>query len=190
MTKRILSALLGFAVLALAANLPAAAEEKNEKRDTDKNTADFKNLTDAQFAMMASASGLAEVNLSRLAVDQATRPEVKDFARHMIADHSNANTLLIQVANTRSLTLATRMDEKHQALADRLVKVTGAEFDRDYMTQMVQDHEQAVALFEAESRNGKDADLKAFAAKTLPTIKMHLEMARKLADKDAGKKDR
>jgi putative membrane protein len=83
--------------------------------------------------------------------------------------------------------LATDMDAEHKTLHDRLARFKGAEFDRDYMAAMVKDHQEAVELFGAAAQGLKDADLRDFAARTLPTIREHLDMARKLADTDKVK---
>ena len=67
---------------------------------------------------------------------------------------------------------------EEQKRADKLSKLSGADFDRAYMKDMVEDHVKDVAMFEKEAKNGKDADVKAFADKTLPTLREHLQMAR------------
>ncbi|HKG20643.1 MAG TPA: DUF4142 domain-containing protein, partial [Blastocatellia bacterium] len=79
-----------------------------------------------------------------------------------------------------------KMMQKHQALVSKLSGLSGAEFDREYMRQMVKDHSDAVELFQKEASRGKDADLKGFAAKTLPALQEHLRMARELAGKTDG----
>ncbi|HWG43997.1 MAG TPA: DUF4142 domain-containing protein [Gemmataceae bacterium] len=139
---------------------------------------------DKDFVMKASASGLAEVNLSTLATTRAGNAAVKTFAQHMVADHSKANRQLLMLANKHSLTAAKTMDEKHTKLFEKLSKMEGADFDRAYMEGMVKDHEEAVKLFEKESKEGDNKDLKAWAGETLPTLKKHLQMARDLAKKD------
>lgn len=78
------------------------------------------------------------------------------------------------------------MMHKHHALVAKLSSLSGAEFDREYMRQMVKDHSDAVELFQKEASRGKDTDLKGFAAKTLPAIQEHLRMARELAGKTGG----
>jgi len=78
-------------------------------------------------------------------------------------------------------TLPTALDAEHQAKLDQLKAKTGKEFDQAYDKMQLQAHEDAVALFEAYSKNGENADLKAWAAKTLPHLKEHLAMARKLS---------
>jgi len=154
----------------LAGVSPAADEKKGEG--------------DKSFTMKASAAGLAEVNLSNLAVARATSAEVRTFAQRMVADHTRANRELIELANQKMLPLAKSMDEKHQSLFDKMSKLNGADFDHAYMEGMVKDHEEAVKLFETESKNGQDEAFKTWAGKTLPVLKMHREMAQKLAKKD------
>jgi len=148
---------------------------------------------DQQFVFEASGSGLAEVNLSRLALMNSTRKDIRDFAQHMIDDHTKANAELLDLTNKKGLarSVAPAMPPTHRTLADRLTNLRGDEFDREYTQQMVKDHEDAVKLFEKQANSGQDADLKALAKKTLPTLRMHLDMARKVsAIKDTGTKDK
>lgn len=163
-------------VLGVALTSPSGAQTKDNKTAPPAQA-----LSPQQFVMKASASGLAEVNLSRLAQERATSPEVKQFAQHMVKDHSKANTQLLQLANTERIPPAQRMDEKHQMLFERLSQLKGQDFDRAYMTAMLQDHEQAVSLFTSAEKSLTDKNLQAFAAKTLPTLKEHLQEARKVA---------
>jgi len=79
------------------------------------------------------------------------------------------------------------MDQPHQAMAEKLARMEGADFDREYMKGQLSDHEEAVTLFENESKNGSDNDLKDWAGKTLPTIKHHLEMVRDWNEKGSKK---
>jgi len=178
--------MLGLAVLVLAGGMGMGAQAPKPGRAD----APAKPVTDADFVMQASATDLAEINLGRIAAKQATNAEVKQFAQRMVNDHSKASTEMLAVVNKKGgkLTVASRMDQKHRALSDRLLQLRGADFDREYMKHMVEGHGQAVALFEAESASGKDADVKAFAAKHLPTIREHFKMAQDIANKlKAGK---
>jgi putative membrane protein len=138
---------------------------------------------DKEFAQKASAAGLAEMNLGNLAAQLSSNPAVQRFAQRLAQDHQQANQQLIQIANRAGLKLAETMDKKHQDLRTRLTKAQGAQFDRLFMRQMVQDHEEAVKLFEREAKDGKDAGLKQFAANTLPALKAHLKMAKEIADR-------
>ena len=98
----------------------------------------------------------------------------------MIDDHSKANTELTQLASSKGVTLPTELDEKHQRNVSKIARLKGADFDRAYSKAMLGDHEADVKEFEKQSTNATDADLKAFAGKTLPTLQEHLQMARAL----------
>jgi len=160
--------------------VPAFAADDRDDKDTNKG------VSDQQFAQKASAAGLAEVNLANLALQRASSPQVKEFAQHMVADHTKANQQLIQMANRKNIVLPATMDRKHQDLDRQLGQLRGAEFDRAYMKAMVADHKEAVSLFEGQSKNGKDSDLKELASTTLPTLREHLKMAQDIQDKVGG----
>ena len=133
------------------------------------------------FWMKAAESGLAEVALGNLAVQRAQSEAVRTFAQQMVTDHTAANNELITLAQGKSIVLPTTMDRSHQAAMEKLNRVTGPDFDREYMKQMVKDHRASVRLFEKTAQTGDDADAKAFAAKHLPTIQMHFQMATTLS---------
>jgi putative membrane protein len=143
-------------------------------------------ITDAQFAELASASDLAEINLGRMAAKQASNPDVKKFAEQLVADHTKSSKEMLKIANKQGFRLAPRMDAKHQALATKLLSLKGGEFDRQFMKDQVMAHETAIRVFKAEASNGKDAELKAFAAKTLPHLEKHLKTAQEINNKLTG----
>jgi putative membrane protein len=170
------------ALAAVGLFLPAVLAQ----RDKAEKKPEGDTLTDQQFVMKVSASDLAEINLGRVAARQASDPAVRQFAQRLVDDHTKASAELIRIANKRSLPAARTMDAQHRQLQDRLLNLKGADFDRAFLNQMVDDHKKAVTLFEAESKTAKDADLKAFAAKALPHLKEHLKMAQDLAAKLKG----
>ena len=134
---------------------------------------------DSHFAREAAVGGMAEVELGRLAADKATNPRVKEFGQRMVNDHSKANDELKQAASQQGIDLPAEVDVKNRATREKLSKLSGAAFDRAYMDDMVQDHVKDVAAFETEARRpGADSAVKAFAVKTLPTLREHLQMAR------------
>jgi putative membrane protein len=122
-------------------------------------------------------AGMAEVELGRLATERAASSDVKAFGQMMVSDHSKANDELKQIASAKGLALPTDLDAAHKSKVAKMEKLSGAEFDRAYMDEMVADHKKDVAEFRKQSTSGKDSDLKAFAAKTLPTLEDHLKMA-------------
>jgi putative membrane protein len=128
------------------------------------------------FMTKAALGGMAEVKLGEMASTKAQNADVKTFGKKMVEDHSKANTELTELAKKKGVTLPTETDAAHKATMDKLSKLSGAEFDKEYVSEMVKDHEKDVAEFEEQSKNATDADIKAFATKTLPTLKMHLQM--------------
>ena len=126
------------------------------------------------FMKEAAQGGMAEVEIGKLAAGNAQDAEVKKFAQMMVTDHSKANEELKALAAKKNVTLPADMGP-HKSDYDSLAKMKGADFDREYVEGMVDDHEHDVAEFEKQAQNGADPDVKAFAAKTLPTLKKHLE---------------
>ena len=126
---------------------------------------------------------MAEVELGKLASQKASNPKVKAFGQRMVTDHGQAGEELKSLAASKQIVLSTSIDSKHQAVHDRLAKLSGAEFDRAYITEMIAGHKKVAADFNEESVSGNDSDVKAWAAKTLPTVREHLRMVEEL-DKD------
>lgn len=138
---------------------------------------------DKEFVSKAGMGGLAEVQMGNLALQKATNADVKAFGQRMVTDHSKANAELAQLATTKGLALPTELAGEHQAGYEHLNSLSGAEFDKAYMEHMVADHEKDVAEFDKASTSATDSDLKAWAGKTLPTLKEHLEQAKTTARK-------
>lgn len=132
---------------------------------------------DQKFVMDAAHANMAEVELGKLAADKASSADVKKFAQQMVDDHTKANDELKTIAQNKNITLPSSIDAKHKAVADKLSKLSGDSFDRAYMQEMLKGHGMVATQFRTESKSGKDADVKAWAAKTLPTIEEHLKMA-------------
>jgi putative membrane protein len=157
-------------------------------QDQSAGTANRMTASDSTFATKAAEGGLAEVQLGNLAKDHAESADVKSFGERMVTDHTKANEELTKIASGKGITLPTSMNSKDQALYDRLSKLNGAAFDRAYIQDMVSDHKTDVNEFKREADKGTDSDLKAFAAKTLPTLQEHLTMAEGTVTKVKGEK--
>jgi len=137
---------------------------------------------DAKFTTQAAVGGMAEVELGKLALEKSSNPQVKEFATMMVKDHGMANTELTAIAKQKNITLPSTVDDEHKKKMDDLSKKTGADFDKAYVDAMVGGHKSTLKLMEDESRDGKDADLKAFATKTAPIVQSHLVMINKIND--------
>jgi putative membrane protein len=158
---------------------PAGGGQIN-KTPSDSRTPSDASSPDRTFVLEAAQGGMAEVELGKLAGEKAQSAEVKQFAQKLVQDHGRANDELKTLARTKNITVPSAPDSKHKATHDRLAKLSGAAFDRAYMQAMVEDHQKDVAAFRAESQNGKDPDVKAWAAKTLPTLEQHYQQAQQL----------
>lgn len=137
---------------------------------------------DSTFVVTAANDGMAEVNAGKMAQQKATNPRVKSFADMMVTDHTKAGDELAALAKTKNITLPSAPNADSQKAADELSKKSGKAFDKAYVNAMVDGHKNAVKLFTDASNNCKDADLKAFATKTLPTLKMHLDSINAIHD--------
>ena len=138
---------------------------------------------DGAFAMNGAQANMAEIALGRLATQKSQNPEVKRFVQRLIADHTQANTALKPLASKKNITLPLDVKPEQKETYDRLAKLSGAEFDREFMALMVTNHQKSEAAYQAESTNGTDPELKAFATKLLPTIEEHLRMSQEIASK-------
>ena len=133
---------------------------------------------DKTFFEKAAMSGMKEVSVSQSVLNNLTNPEVRAFAQMMVSDHSNANAELMMLASSKGVSLPAKDTTK---LSEKWSKKTG-NLDKDYIEEMVSDHKDSVDLFEKGSRS-QDAEVSAFAQKTLPKLQHHLEMAKDLEKK-------
>jgi len=139
-------------------------------------------LPDTAFASKAAVLGMAEVALGKMASTKGTNSQIKDFGKMMVKDHGKANAELMSIAKTKNITLPAALDAEHQAKSDSLTKLSGKDFDKGYVQVMIEGHKKTLALMQSEASNGKDAELKAFAAKTAPVVQMHLSAIMKIQD--------
>jgi putative membrane protein len=178
---------LALSTLVALAAAPARADDEKTKAGYGKDTAEQARLEAAaqspkKFVETVGAGGLLEVKLGRLATEKAESQQVKDFAKMMATDHSQANLKLEQMARGNGIEPPKMLPAEKQAKLDHLSALSGAAFDREYMKLMVEDHRRNVELFrEAARSSALGGDLREFAAETLPKLQSHLEMAEKIA---------
>ena len=130
---------------------------------------------DQKFIQTAAQGGLMEVRLGEVASQKASAAEVKELGAMMVKDHSKANDELKDLAGKKGVTLPAELDSKHQGTVDRLSKLSGEEFDKAYVNEMITAHKKDVSEFEKASKSAADADVKGWAGKTLPTLQAHLQ---------------
>ena len=162
---------------ATSSNSTEAAVDSNKKELEAKDSTQMED--DAKFAVTAANGGLLEVQLGKLAKTKATSPQVLEFASMMVDDHSAANKELMDLAGKKVITLPAILDNKTQKEYNDFEKMGKKDFDKAYMDYMVKDHKEDIDEFKKEAESGKDAELKAFANKTIPVLQHHLEIAEK-----------
>lgn len=166
------------------------AETTNERTDTTTTTTTSTDATpntatsvvtdekSSTFLTKAANSGIAEVQLAKLAQQKATIDAVKNFAAMLERDHSAANDQVKNLAGQRNVSLPASPSEDKQKMYTDMEKMTGKAFDKEYISMMVKSHNDGINLFEDTRANASDIDVKNFADKTLPTLKMHLDSAK------------
>jgi putative membrane protein len=160
-----------FAGMALALATTSWAQSRTQNVVTQSGSADL------DFILQAAQAGMGEVELGKVASQQGTSDEVKKLGQRAADDHGKGGDELKTIAQHRGLTLPSDLESKDKALMTRLSKLHGATFDRTYIRNMVADHKQDLAAFRRESTSGKDPEVKAWAARMLPTLEEHLKEA-------------
>jgi len=134
----------------------------------------------SKFVEQVSAENAAEVKLGTLAQQKASSGDVKEFAGRMVEDHQKADDQLKRTVPAQSAAAPEDLERKHQKTYDQLSKLSGDEFDREYIKHMVKDHEKAVKMFRKQAERTSDRELSQFAQSTLPTLEEHLEEAKRI----------
>jgi len=144
---------------------------------------------DKSFINSAAEAGNAEVKASKIALEKTTNPDVKSFATLMVDEHTTVGDNLKKLAATKNVEPPTEPSMAQRAKIAVLEKLDGATFDKQYVNMIgVSAHKDAVKLFSKNATEAKDPDVKDFAAKTLPNLQHHLDMANALKAKLDAKK--
>jgi putative membrane protein len=187
-------------VLAAALSFACNAENRNRTNETTVGTTgDAVSAGDRDFVEDLTIAGKAEVEIGQMAMQRAASAEVKQFADMMVKDHAKAGEELKQVAMKHAIPLPAALDAPHEELKTKLSNLQGAEFDREYMSAMVDGHENVVDRLQTRasedrigdnkgevkpesSDNPIEADLNQWAAAALPTVRHHLDEAKRIHD--------
>jgi putative membrane protein len=155
----------------------ATSQSAGDRTGDTSGKTGMKAPTSEEFVKEAAQANFAEIAVSQLAQTKAESPDVKSFAQRMIADHSQANSELAQIAKTQNLKVPLDADLKHKASMTMLKTRKGESFDSAYMKEMDKDHQKAIALFQAAASSSKlSPELKEFATKTLPKLEQHHQL--------------
>ncbi len=173
--KKQLTAFSRIAVAALIGTglcLGVSAQAAEKKTEQPSKSPAMAALSDKDKAFMKEAAmgGMMEVDMGKMAQQKGKSADVKKIGGTMVADHGKANTELMGIAKKKGVDLSKEKAPKHS--------MNDANFDKEYLDMMMQDHQKDLASFQAEAKNGSDADVKAFASKTSMVIKKHLDMVK------------
>jgi putative membrane protein len=157
-----------------------ANDEKFEDNDMEK---------DADFVAEAVAANYAEIKLAKLAMQRSSNSEVKEIARMLEADHTKVLNELKTLAQSKAITVPVEEEDDAKRKMERLRDEDADDFDEKWLEQMEDSHDKSINKFERRADHGEDADIKAFASRTVPHLKMHKEKIDQCQDhlKDAEK---
>jgi putative membrane protein len=136
---------------------------------------------DAAFYKKAAEGGIAEVEAGKLAQQKSSNSEVKDFGAMMVKDHTAAGEKLKAIADSKGISLPGNSSVGQMADETKLEVLSGDAFDKSYIKGQISAHQDTIELFQKEIASGQDPDAKAFATKTLPTVRAHLKAINTLA---------
>jgi putative membrane protein len=178
-----------FILLAAACALfatPAAAQSLTDKAKSAAETTGVAPIlgiapTTADFVKNAAINDMFEIEAGKLAQQKADA-QSKEFANHMVDGHTKTSTELKALVSGGKVQaqMPSGLDDSHRSKLEKLHLLTGDSFDKEYDDMQKAGHKDAVSLFERYAKGGDNPELKAWAAKTLPTLKQHQEMADKL----------
>ncbi len=169
--KRILAPICCLALCCLTAS---AQKEHAAKGET---------MTDQHFVDMAAQTDMLEAHLGQMAANQAASADVKTFAEMLVTDHTADYQQLTALAAKDSLTVPTALNAEHNKMIAPFEKLKGAAFDSRYIHTMIAGHTEAIGVYTKESTDAQNADVKAYASATLPTLQKHLDGAKNLQKK-------
>ncbi len=133
---------------------------------------------DKDFVETAAKGSMAEVRMGQEASKKGVIPEVKTFGGKMVTDHSKAHSDLSALASKKGINLPTEMDKSEKDDIDKLNNLSGPKFDKEYADKMVDKQEQDLKAFQKEADDGKDPDVKQFAANMIPMLTQHVQAAK------------
>jgi putative membrane protein len=154
--------------------LPALAQTKHASKGA---------MSDQDFVNMAAQTDMLEAHLGQMAAGQSSSPDVKTYAQMLVTDHTADYQQLQSMAANDNLTVPTALDAAHNRMIAPFDNLKGAAFDSRYIHTMIAGHTEAIGVYTKESTRAEGADIKAYAAATLPTLQKHLDGAKDLSKK-------
>ncbi len=174
MARQIVSGVVVMAFVFTVATAPAQIQKDEQPLDKE-------------FLVKALISSNAEIKASEIAQNRTANPKVKEYAITLVKDHTSLNASLNHAATDTKTAILVGTEKQTKDMLDRLSQFSGTEFDRNYLQTMIDGHQSAIRMFEAQSMQGRDAKLKDLASTALPTLRSHLKQATALRAEVIGK---
>ncbi len=138
---------------------------------------------EVKFIKHTAAAGTAEIKIAGLAVKKSENADVKALAETLVTDHTKVHDELKMLATNKNVDLSAVIDPKDASTFQKLEKYSGAEFDKEYLGEVVSSHKKCLSAFEDISKESKNAEVKAFADKYIPVLKAHHDKAKEMHSK-------
>lgn len=189
MLKSRLSLLLLGSLITLAACAPADTDANDRDRnDTETVTTETRQtaprLSDsAAFLSDVEQTNITEIDLAQLALRKTANADIQRLANQLITDHTKASQELLALTASRQLSLNEDLTPDQQAEFDRLQRLSGPDFDREFLRFNLVGHRHSIASFQQRAAADADQGVRSFARQTLPVLKMHLSMAQEALDR-------
>jgi putative membrane protein len=156
----------------------STAEADNTRNNMQQDSlSQTSNIAAPDFVMKAASGSMMEVALGKMAQQKAKNQRVKNFGKLLVKDHTKANNELKGIASAKSITVPSEMMAEHKSHVDAMSKMSGTDFEKAYMSMMVNDHQKDISDYRNASENLTGAEIKNFASKTLPVLQKHLDSA-------------
>ena len=160
-------------------------EDRVQAAGEDRSTAVL-SPADKHFMMEAEKANVDERAVGRLALQKSQNSEVRDYAQDLVDDHSKALENLVKLMQKQGVNQPSTLKESESQPVSKLQNLSGAEFDREFLSIMVKDHEKAIQKFQNEANTGQDKDVKDYASDMESTLQKHLDRAKELQSKLAS----
>ncbi|HZU37841.1 MAG TPA: DUF4142 domain-containing protein [Gemmataceae bacterium] len=142
---------------------------------------------DQEFIEWAATRNAMEVELGNMAARKAPSQQVRQFAQQMATDHGRNNAKAVALARQMNVRLPENMSQQDRRTIQEFTRLQGPQFDQRFMQHMLHDHQHTLSVFEKFAKDAKDPEIRRYAEQTLPTLKKHLDAAKRLAGQGQGR---
>jgi putative membrane protein len=193
---RLLAAVLAFGLAA-----PVSADDQNNRGNDNQNAnrqqdnnrnndrEDEKEFSDENFVKKVASCNLLESKLGEIAQLKATRPNVRFFGKQMVMDHAAAMNALREAARDANIQVPNELADKHKEIHEKFRDYKDEQFDRDYMKQVLDNHEKSLELYTTAIKEAKNERVRAYAERFRPVIEKHRDQAKKMYEELGGNRD-